>query len=161
LKGTNKKCYIAHGFVSGHPKFEDGTYIDTSMIEKIKMDKINNRLLMYTHSKNEYELPFADIYLEEFKKIQGYLHQFDIPALSLSECKKLQEKCKAELIVKADRILKNNELYFKIIGVFVRKAFFKNSEGKVREISVRPHIGMFQNSYLVIDPEKHDNIKES
>ncbi len=156
LKGTSEMCYIAHGFVSGHSELKDGTHIDTSMIEKIEMDKINNRLLMYTHSKNEYELLFADIYLEEFKKIQGYLHQFNIPASSLSECKKLQEECKAELIAKADRILKNNELYLMIIGVFVRKAFFKNSDGKVREIPVRPHIGMFQNSYLVTDWEKHE-----
>ncbi len=156
LKGTSEMYYIAHGFVSGHPEIEDGIHIDTSMIEKIEMDKINNRLLMYTHSKNEYELLFADIYLEEFKKIQGYLHQFNIPALSLSECKKLQEECKAELIAKAGRILKNNELYLKIIGVFVRKAFFKNSDGKVREISVRPHIGMFQDSYSVTDWEKHE-----
>ena len=156
LKGTNKKCYIAHGFVSGHPEIEDGTHIDTSIIEQIKLDKINNRLLMYTHSKNEYELLFADIYLEEFKKIQGYLHKFDIPALSLSECKKLQEKSKIEKIAKADSILKNNELYLKMVGVFVRKAFFKNNEGKVREIPVKPHIGMFQDSYLITDWEKHE-----
>ena len=104
LKETNEKCYIAHGFVSGHPEIEDGTHIDTSMIEQIKLDKINNRLLMYTHSKNEYELLFADIYLEEFKKIQGYLHKFDIPALSLSECKKLKEKSKTEMIAKAEKL---------------------------------------------------------
>ena len=156
LKGTSEMYYIAHGFVSGHPELEDGTHIDTSIVERIDLERRKCRLVVYTHSKNEYELLFAEINLEQLKKIKDCLHKFDIPALSLSEYRKLQKECRAELIAKAGRILKNNELYLKIIGVFVRKAFFKNSDGKVREISVRPHIGMFQDSYSVTDWEKHE-----
>ena len=36
-------------------------------------------------------------------------------------------------------------------GVLTKEAYFKDSDGKITEITVTTHTGMFQDSYLVTD----------
>lgn len=53
-----------------------------------------------------------------------------------------------------DEILKDGELYLKMNGAYVQKAYWKKNE--MRTIEVRAHIGMFQDSYLVMDYDKKE-----
>ena len=148
---TGKTYYKAHGIVTGHPKLVDGIYITTSVVEQMKLDKENNCLIMLTHSKNKYKLSLASINFNNFKETQDYLKVFNIPALSLADCQKLNELSDKKLFFKVSKILHNNELYLQLNGVFVQNAFYKNDKGEVRRIEVREHIGMFQDSYLITD----------
>lgn len=153
-RDTKKEVFIAEGTVSNHPKLEDGIHIHTSIVEKVELDKENNRLLMYTHSKNTYELLLADMNFEEFEKIKDSLECFNVSILTLDECQKLKGDREMYFISLADKVLQKNELYLAIMGVFVQRAFFKNDAGEIREIRVTPHISMFQDSYLITDWEK-------
>lgn len=154
LKDTKEKCYVAHGVVSGHPKLADGDFINTSIIEEIRLDSSNNCLIMLTHSKNEYMLLLADIDFDGFEKTRDYLEEFNVPTLSLRKCLKLHHEAEEDILSKVENVLQNNELYLQFYGVFAQKAFFKNDAGEIREIRVTPHIGMFQDSYLITDFER-------
>ncbi len=156
IEETQKKGFRAWGFVLGHPKLQDGIHIHTSVIDNLELDAENNRLLMYTHSKNVYELRFADMSFEDYENIKDCLQWFNVPALPLSECKKLHEKDEEELLAKMGSILQNNELYIQLVGVFVQSAFFKNKSGKIRRINADMHVGMHQDSYLVTDFQKRE-----
>lgn len=145
--------YMAHGNVSGHPKLQDGIFINTSKIEKITEDLDNNRLIMLTHSNNTYELTLATINFNNIEYTKQFLEVFDISASVLEPCKRLHDESEIKLLSEVDSILENNELFLKTFGVYTQRAFYKDDIGKVREIPVRPHIGMFQDSYLITDWE--------
>lgn len=151
---TQGEYFRAHGIVTGHPKLEDGISITTSMIEKIKLDAEKNRLLMYTHSQNEYELLISEISEHEFDITQEYLKIFEVPEISWEQYKKLRESYEQDLAQEIERELDCNELYLQFSGVFVQEAFWCNSSGEVRKINVRQHIGTLQDSYLITDWEK-------
>lgn len=151
VKETHEDCYQAHGIVSGHPRLQDGIDITTSIVESIKLDSENNRLIMLTHSQNEYELLLADVQLMCFEETSAILQKFNIPALDKDKCEKLAKQADEELLNKVSSVLGNNELYLQLSGVFVQKAFFRNSSGEIHEIRVTSHIGTFQDSYLISD----------
>lgn len=143
--------YHAHGISTGHPKLSDGMDITTSAIENLKFDNDNNRIIMLTHSQNEYELPLSQVLLENIKDTNIALESFGLFALDADKCRKLNEGVGKQLLEKVESVLRNNELYLQISGVFVQKAFFRNTDGAIREIGVSPHIGTFVDSYLVTD----------
>lgn len=151
LIDIDEDCYCAHGVVSGHPRLEDGIDITTSKVEHIKPDAENDRLIMHTYSGNEYELLLADIQIMHFEETSGFLLQFGISALDKEQCKHLAKQAQVRLQDKVSSLLNNNELYLQLMGVFVQKAFFKNHSGEVRELSIKCHSGMFQDSYLICD----------
>lgn len=149
LIDLDEDCYCAHGVVSGHPRLEDGIDITTSKVEHIKPDAENDKLIMHTYSGNEYELLLADIQIMRFEETSGFLLQFGISALDKEQCKHLAKQAQVRLQDKVSSVLNNNELYLQLMGVFVQKAFFKNHSGEVRELSIKCHSGMFQDSYLI------------
>ena len=151
LIDLDEDCYCAHGVVSGHPRLEDGIDITTSKVEHIKPDAENDRLIMHTYSGNEYELLLADIQIMRFEETSGFLLQFGISALDKEQCKHLAKQARVKLQDKVSSVLNNNELYLQLMGVFVQKAFFKSHSGEVRELSIKCHSGMFQDSYLICD----------
>lgn len=149
LIDLDEDCYCAHGVVSGHPRLEDGIDITTSKVEHIKPDAENDRLIMHTYSGNEYELLLADIQIMRFEETSDVLQKFGMPALDKEQCKHLAKQARVKLQDKVSSVLNNNELYLQLMGVFVQKAFFKNHSGEVRELSIKCHSGMFQDSYLI------------
>ena len=151
LIDLDEDCYCAHGVVSGHPRLEDGIDITTSKVEHIKPDDENGRLIMHTYSGNEYALLLADIQIMRFEETSDILQQFGISDLDKEKCKQLAEQARMKLREKVSSLLNNNELYLQLMGVFVQKAFFKNHSGEVRELSIKCHSGMFQDSYLICD----------
>lgn len=146
-----KPYFIAWGYVFGHLKLTDGIHIHTSRVEDIKMNNTGDKLVMCTRSGSEYELALADINVETIEETQDSLKAFNIPAFSLEKCQKLQQLREDEMIAKVSEILKPNELYLLQYGVLTREAYFKSADGKVINIPITSHIGMFQDSYLVTD----------
>lgn len=151
---VDSEHYNAHGISTGHPKLSDGTDISTSYIESLKFDSSNNRIIMLTHSKNEYELALSKINLNLFDATNDIVKIFGITELDKSECERLYNETVKELYDKVSSILGDKELYLQLSGVLVQKAFFRNSSGEIREVVVSAHIGMFTDSYLVTDWEK-------
>lgn len=145
-------CNFAHGTVSGHPKLQDGIYITTSPIEKIDFDDKKNQILFRTRSQNDYSMDLREINFQSWEDTVECLEKMNVTIPSEEECLKLAEKLKAEKLKKVSEILKDNELYLKMSGLYVQKAFWK--KGEIREIGVREHIGMFQDSYLITDWDK-------
>ena len=152
--GKNENFYYANGIVSGHPRLVDGTYIHTSKVVSITFYETDNKLIMRTYSGSEYEMNLADICLDNYKSTAKWLKKFDVKLPSYDECKSLADRIESEVIKSMNKILKDGELYLKMKGVFVQKAYWKKTE--IRTIDVREHIGMFQDSYLVTDWEKHE-----
>lgn len=153
---TKEIFYQAHGYVIGHPKLLDGIHINTSRVEKIEFDSLNNRVLMKTYSKNEYEMFLSDICFNSFKKTKGILKKLNVSIPSFDKCKKLSEKAELDLLHKVEELLKENELYLQAFGVYIQKAFWKCQTKEIREIKVLEHSGMFQDSYLITDWDKHE-----
>ena len=153
-KHKNEKYYFANGTVSGHTDLFDGTYIHTSKIISIIFNEDNNKLIMKTHSNNEYELRMTDILLGKYATTVEYLKKFNVKIPSYDECKRMADSVEEAFLANLDKLLKDSELYLKMNGVFVQKAYWKKNE--IRTIEVRAHIGMNQDSYLVTDWEKHE-----
>ena len=151
FKERREGYFIAEGFVTNHPKLQDGIYIHTSIIQKLEMDAKNNRLLMHTYSQNIYELLLADMNVQNFENIQECLQCFNVPAFSLSDCRKMKDENEKALNRMVNEILQQNEFYLQMSGVFVQKAFFKNCSNELREMTVYAHIGMYQDSYIIAD----------
>ena len=151
---TGEIYYNAHGIVLGHPKLQEGIDIHTSVIKTIKLDNENNCLIMRTRSGSEYELSFASISFETFDETQACLETFNIDKLSLEQCEELHKEEEKQFLSKVEASIKSNELYLGIIGMYVQKAYFKNNTGTIRELHVKPHIGMLQDSYLITDWKK-------
>lgn len=143
--------YHAHGISTGHPKLCDGMDITTSAIESLRFDSDSNRIIMMTHSQNEYELLLSQVSLGDIEETNTALESFGLSALDIDKCRRLKEESGKQLLDKVKSVLKNSELYLQISGVLVQKAFFRNSKGEIREVGVSPHIGTFVDSYLVTD----------
>lgn len=142
----------AHGVVACHPKLADGMLITTSAIEKVELEK--DRLVVLTHSLNSYEMKLGDINMNTFDTTVEVLKGLGISGVEKDVCQKLAEDSKVNLMEKVDKILRNNELYLQMAGIYTKHAFFKNNLGEVRELNVSAHIGTFTDSYLVTDWNK-------
>lgn len=146
--------YLAWGYVSGHPRLDDGEHIHTSGIDSVNYDSKNNKLVMITYSGNKYELPLVDININRYEEIEGYLKRFNIFIPSFEECKNLVTESDNELAFQLDKVLQDGELYLRMSGSKVIKAYWRNKD--IRPIKVSTHTGMFQDSYLVTDWERHE-----
>lgn len=144
--------WFAHGIVKGHDRLPDGTYIYTSVLESIDLDSENKRLVLLTHSQNTYYLDWKDINLNAVKETKGVLAFFDISDSFISECEVLKQEVSKGLLSKASSILGNSELLYSPLE---KKAFYKNSDGDVREVEVSVHVGTFQDSVIIWDLKKH------
>lgn len=129
---NDETFYIILGYVFGHPKILDGTYIHSSIVRTVKLSDKGGRLLVHTKSGNDYELAFADLDLEHIENIQASLKDFDVPVFCVEKCQKIKELSEAKMTAKVDKIVEPNELYLLI--------------GETLKIPVRSQ-GMVQDSY--------------
>ena len=138
-EGRLYKC--AHGIVSGHPKLSDATYTRTSAVQAVYVDEESEELVVTTKN-SVYHCPLAYC---RFKKQDKY------PSL-IPDYKKLKKKYKDKINYpsiepgKVLLVLANFcEYYFHSL-YYVPKDSEKN---KRLEYTGYPHIGMFQDSYLI------------
>lgn len=137
--------YTAWGYVSGHPKFPDGTHIHTSALVQVG-EAGGQNLLLVTHSGNRYHLAGEDICCEKIKDTAKNLKVFGVcdfckDAMQLSARKK-EEKHRG-LSVR----LSEHELYLEMLGESCMGAYMKEG-GSIHELRVLVHTGMFQDSVL-------------
>lgn len=144
--------FLAWGNVTGHQRLVDGTYIHTSKIMKLEYDASTTKLIMTTYSKNEYELLINEMDMERYEETVDNLKEFHVTIPSYDECNTIIQETEKEQMTHIEEILKDGELYLKVKGSYVSRAFWKKD--MVREIKVSAHIGMFQDSYLITDWEK-------
>ena len=152
---------IAHGNVWGHYRLADGDSIHTSRIVKIYLLE-ENMYVLETFSGSMYELyesEMAEKYAQETRDILAKveLHTDALLAEKLKSAREDFDKRRevrenilknAEDYVRAN--VNNQELYLVQEGMHVLKALFKH-EDKISEIPERVHVGMFQDSVLIID----------
>lgn len=146
------KYCSACGVASGHPEAKEGMGIVTNDIGKIMFDSSKNRILFSAHSQNIYFMDLATICFCFFEHTALCLSKMNIFIPTEKECLKLAENLKTSELQKVRGMLKDNELYLKMGGLYVQKAFWK--KGEIREIPVTEHRGMFHDSYLITDWEQ-------
>ena len=162
VKSFFDRGFYAKGLVFGHHRFEDGTFISTSSVEKV-YELEEGKYVFETHSGSLYQLDMADVredYAEQVKEILSNTEIVKNDANILEKVNKANDvfaekkKCREELLNNAiawsEYNIGNNELYLIMEGMKVLKAVFKY-EGKGYEIKPRVHVGMFQDSVLVTD----------
>lgn len=153
LNWTFRGDILAHGYVTGHHRLKDGSWIHTSRILKIEAVGNGEKLIMHTFSGSEYTLmleemnPFVvDDSCEQMMKL-GITEEVCRTAKAYAE-----NKLKA-IQNKADETIAPRELYVIIQGTDARRAYWKASDGSIIEIPIDYHLGMFQDSILITDYE--------
>ena len=151
---------VAQGVVEGHKRLEDGTTIHTSLVEMVLVKE--DRLLMETYSGSHYELLFEAINpncIEQTKQALALVKSPDKAKISDAlfeqclKCWEIKEQQRKEIMEKE---LKPGELYVFTSGVHIQNAYFKKQNGGVASVEVSEHIGMFQDSVLLIVPGEVD-----
>lgn len=154
---------IAHGEAYGHHKFSDGTQIHTSRVEELVEDEAHQCFRMVTHSGSRYELKYEEAKIEAFEGTIDILQKFSISEKTLLKCRTLSERMaeerkkqeemrKNQRMKEAESALLSNELYI-IYADEEMYSYFKYDNSDVREIPVRVHLGMFEDSYLIQDKQ--------
>lgn len=156
-EANREKKFYMHGYVRNHPKdtIPDGMWVNTSRIINIELELEKNRLLVYTRSKHTYELLFAEICKENIATIQECFRHFKISEQSIKELKRRVEQLEAELLERVSAVINCQELFIQMGIEGAKKAFFKDCEGKISEVSITPHTGMFTDSVLIMDKNVH------
>ncbi|MCR5093345.1 MAG: hypothetical protein K6B72_05175 [Lachnospiraceae bacterium] len=136
-----EKYLIGHGIVTGHQKLEDSIDMHTSFVKAISIDEAEKELVLTTKN-SVYHCPLAYC---RFKK------QDEHPDI-IPDYKKLRRKYKGKIKYpsiepgKVLLVLANfSDYYFHSVYYVPEGA----EDKKPLEYSGWPHIGMFQDSYLI------------
>lgn len=140
---------FAMGICIGHKKLADGTYVHTSPI--VRIEACEEGLDIYTLSGTHYRCKTEEVDLDFLEQIKEKLLARNIVIEFLDNAKELAEQAKKELAEDVQKRIGENDLYIELIGIFVKNAFFKKN-GELIPIECCTHIGMFQDSYLMIVP---------
>ncbi len=162
VKSPFDTYFYAKGSVFGHHRFEDDTFISTSIVEKV-YELEEGKYVFETHSGSLYQVDMAEVREDDTETVKEILSHTEIiknDAIILDkvkeanvvfeEKKKWREDLLNNAIVWCEQNIENNELYLVMEGMRVLKAVFKY-EGKGYEIEPSEHIGMFQDSVLITD----------
>lgn len=134
---------MAHGVVSGHNSIQDATYIDTSAVLEIILDKEKEVVLIKTKN-SDYQCPL---------EYCNWRKQDKTPEI-LTDYEWIREKYKGKIqypTIEDDKVLlvlsNFDEYYF-------HSLYYKPSEAQENlEFYGYPHTGMFQDSYLIVCEE--------
>ena len=142
-------AFFACGIVSGHPKLPEGEDIHTSSICRIT--EAEDYILLATMSGSIYPLA-----LEELAKSAGGPELPPAAELGLSpdfwdRCFRAREQAakKEEDALRA--LNAPGTLRLRIVGTTVLSALWSGPDGQLRRIPVRVHLGLFQDSVLVME----------
>lgn len=144
---------IAHGIVTGHHRLPDGMDIHTSWLEEVSYDAEVDQVRLRTHSGTLYEMNISDIRLSRIELTQDVFGKYGLPTDRLAEGVRLQAEERRGYIEKIKQVSDSQILFCEFTGTECIGACFKDKSGKVHDIEITPHIGMFVDSYLVTDWE--------
>lgn len=152
LLGVANNIYcVAEGYVSGHTKFSDGTFITTSYIEKMSYNSRNGFITILTHSMHEYVLSLSEISFADFEETQRSLARFGGICIRCEDCKKASYPSIKEAERKASYILKCKELYLQMVGTHIINAVFKDDKGFVKQCIPKLERGLPEDIYHIED----------
>lgn len=141
-----KEKIIAWGNCYGNPEFFKGCYIYTSAIEKAEISEALKRIIVTTHSGNQYALDFAEIDETAYESTKE-------KAKALGLCldwQQAQKRTRKQL----EEILRPCEMYVKINeSLMTEAAYYRTRKNEIVKVAVRCSCGMFTDSVLV---EKYD-----
>lgn len=155
LRSISDDVVIAQGNVINNPKFYSGQNIFTSKIDRVSIDNENKKFIFTTHSGSNYILKFEEINIENSESIKECFRILNIQNDYLNICENSYRAAKERLNKYIGKILNPNELYIEIAGISFMKAVFMTNKGDIKEIPIRIHIGMFQDSVLITDFYEH------
>lgn len=147
--------YHLMGFVNGHHRMPDDTYVTTSAIQDICVE--GECLFVKTKSGTLYEMELVEIREDKFAldSTIAALKEFEISNAVVELIQKEAKKKEEEKMQSADQVLENQELLLVMFGGTVTDAYFK-SDYRVEKCGVDLHVGMFQDSILITLPGKVD-----
>lgn len=151
LKNIPNIGIIAIGNVINNPKFPSGENIFTSKIKKVSIDNENKQFIFITNSGSNYIAKFSEINIKLFKDMKDNFEKLDIPAKYLNICQETYNNNKHKFINYIYKILNPNELYIKIASTVFINAFFMTNTREIKEIPIKIHLGMFEDSILITD----------
>lgn len=142
--------FVAWGNVYGNPTFSNGYYIHTSPIELTELSE--DALTVVTESGSVYELPFSGFNTEVEQDTKTYRAAGIDAALMKKICARSHREVTRRQKEVGGRI-GPNELYLEVAGcTSVADAWFKDENGATHRINPSCHVGMFQDSWLMMGP---------
>lgn len=146
--------FVAWGNVYGNPKFSNGYYIHTSPIKLT--ERSEDALTIITKSGSVYELPFSWFNTEVKRDTKAYR----AAGIDAALMKTIYACSRGEMARRQKEIsgrIGSNELYLEVAGcVSVADAWFKDENGTIHRIDPSCHVGMFQDSWLMMSPDMVD-----
>ena len=138
----------AHGVVSGHDRLMDTTFIHTSMIKEIKINEETGEAEIHTMN-TVYYCPLSYCLFNKQDKFPGLIPNYD-------EIKEKYKDSKTEPKMEEGNVLlvlsNFNEYYFHSLYYLPR------GESQRLNCIAHPHIGTFQDSFLIEDEEWENRI---
>ena len=149
--GTSSNGLSGRGFCYDNPNFFSGQFITTSHIMRIEVENEEGQLKLFTKSGSCYVLAYAYIDEHRIDSTQEILKDMNVE-VDLQRCIAFKEERLKATKEKVAELLNQNELYVIMAGGNgVAEAYFKREDDVVVSISVKVHIGTFQDSILVTD----------
>lgn len=136
---------IAHGNVEGNPRFEDGTFIHTSGVREVRED--GEKGISIRTRNSIYECAWEDCAFHRQMPLEGMRQRMD----AFGERQELPPSLPSECVFLS--FSSEKEFYFQRGAV--------RKKGRTTWISMYPHIGMFQDSCILMVMEGVDLAESS
>ena len=142
---------IMHGIVSGHKRLMDSTFINTSSIKSYTVNYDDSELVVQTEN-TVYHCPLAYCNFDQQDLVKNQIPDY--------------EKIKREYKGKAEKELPTADVGEVLLVISNHNEYYFNSlyyrpEGADKKVkySVFPHIGMFQDSFLIRSGEGNIDLR--
>lgn len=137
----------ACGYVIGHPKVDDGIFINTSYVESVTME--GDELHIHTQSGSHYRLRLADVYEERLGNTKAALKKLGV-SFDMGRCRTLIRENEIKMCVELSGILEPCELYLRMLcDETVTHAYYMAENGVITKAGISYHVGTFQDSILI------------
>lgn len=143
------ECCIAHGVVTGHKRLKDNNYSHTSKITEMKYDG-DVELRFNTKSGSEYVVNLRDMNMRYLNDLDIVCDRFNMPSEVVDKCLCIMRNVDEEYRKLSDELLGLQELY---INLHKEKVIYKDINGRLYNIDIKYHSGMFQDSILFVGGE--------
>lgn len=138
-EGGKGSFFSATGIVSGHVRLRDTTQVHTSEIKRIEIDDKSGEAVIHTRN-TIYHCPFEYLDFEHQEEYAELLPEYE----RIKEKYRGKRECPTIEPGKVLLVISNFDSYY------FNSLYYRKSEKEVpSEFMASPHIGMFQDSFLV------------
>ena len=145
--------FVLGGFpVKDDDRFLACSSILTSMIDTVEVDEPNKAFIFHTMSGSEYLCPFEDIrWTDRFAEFsKDNLERLKVVPHFVDEAIKLAHEKESSFVIWLEKEIFNGDLFIEIGAGGILNVYFKY-EDKVHRLSNQIHMGMFKDSYSVVN----------